>query len=95
LTIQRCNNFYCKRKKNTPRLINNGGPTRDMHKCVSCSYVYTSLIMSLLILLFDSVGLSGNHPSEITEGDTISNNFVNLFWLLKEKIYWYQILLHS
>lgn len=95
LTIQRCNNFYCKRKKNTPRLINNGGPTRDMHKCVSCSYVYTSLIVSLLILLFDSMGLSGNHPFERTEEDKISNNFVNLFWLLKEKIYWYQILLHS
>lgn len=66
-----------------------------MHKCISCSYVYTSLIVSLLILLFDSIGLSGNHPFERTEEDKISNSFVNLFWLLKEKIYWYQILLHS
>lgn len=66
-----------------------------MHKCVSCSYVYTSLIVSLLILVFDSTGLSGNRPIERTEEDKISNNFVNLSWLLKEKIYWYQILLHS
>lgn len=57
--------------------------------------VYTSLIVSLLILLFDSTGLSGNRPIESTEEDKISNTFVNLFWLLKEKIYWYQILLHS
>lgn len=56
--------------------------------------VYTSLIVSLLILLFDSTGLSGNRPIESTEEDKISNTFVNLFWLLKEKIYWYQILLH-
>lgn len=66
-----------------------------MHQCMSWSYVYTSLIVSLLILLFDSMGLSGNRPIERTEEDKISNNFVNLFWLLKEKIYWYQILLHS
>lgn len=57
--------------------------------------VYTSLIVSLLILPFDSTGLSGNRPIESTEEDKISNTFVNLFWLLKEKIYWYQILLHS
>lgn len=57
--------------------------------------VYTSLIVSLLIFLFDSTGLSGNRPIESTEEDKISNTFVNLFWLLKEKIYWYQILLHS
>lgn len=57
--------------------------------------VYTRLIVSLLILLFDSTGLSGNRPIESTEEDKISNTFVNLFWLLKEKIYWYQILLHS
>lgn len=57
--------------------------------------VYTSLIVSLLILLFDSTGLSGDRPIESTEEDKISNTFVNLFWLLKEKIYWYQILLHS
>lgn len=67
-----------------------------MHKCVSCSYIYTGLIVSLLILFFfDSVGLSDSRPIERTEEDKISNNFVNLFWLLKEKIYWYQILLHS
>lgn len=57
--------------------------------------VYTSLIVSLLIFLFDSTELSGNRPIESTEEDKISNTFVNLFWLLKEKIYWYQILLHS
>lgn len=57
--------------------------------------VCTSLIVSLLILLFDSTGLSGNRPIESTEEDKISNTFVNLLWLLKEKIYWYQILLHS
>lgn len=51
--------------------------------------VCTSLIVSLLILLFDSTGLSGNRPIESTEEDKISNTFVNLLWLLKEKIYWY------
>lgn len=66
-----------------------------MHKCVSSSYVYTSLIASPLILPFGSTRLSADHPIERTEEDKISNKFVNLFWLLKEKIYWYQILLHS